>query len=112
MRFEFCHFAIRNYHNYGVRVPSRTRTEGAHGQLKAHLKNGISDLQKLYQAILRTKRRLSNIYDVLLQNELEKTPHDIRKHGVLKDLRHQVSHFALMQLCKQADKAFEALKLE
>jgi hypothetical protein len=108
MRFEFCHFAIRNYRNYGIRVTSRT--EGAHGQLKAHLKNGISDLQKLHQAILRTNRRLYDKYDVLLQKELEKTPQDIKKHVVLKDLRHQVSHYALIQLGKQADKALEALK--
>jgi hypothetical protein len=108
MRFEFCHFAIRNYRNYGIRVTSRT--EGAHGQLKAHLKNGIGDLQKLHQAILRTNKRVYDKYNVLLQNELEKTPQGIRKHAVLKGLRHQVSHYALNQLGKQADKALEALK--
>jgi hypothetical protein len=108
MRFEFCHFAIRNYRNYGIRVTSRT--EGAHGQLKAHLKNGIGDLQKLHQAVLRTNRRLHDKYDTLLQKEQEATPQDIKKYAVLKDLRYQVSHYALRQLGKQADKALAALK--
>jgi len=108
MRFEFCHFAIKNYRNYGIRVTSRT--EGAHGQLKAHLKNGVGDLQKLHQAVIRTSKRLHEKYNILLQKELESTPQNIKKYAVLKDLRYQVSHYALGQLGKQADKALEALK--
>jgi hypothetical protein len=108
MRYEFCHFAIKHYRNYGIRVTSRT--EGAHGQLKAHLKNGIGDLQKLHQAILLTNKRLHSKYDALLQKELDGTPQDIRKYAVLKDLRHQISHYALRRLGKQVNKALEALR--
>ncbi|KAF3768492.1 hypothetical protein M406DRAFT_234037, partial [Cryphonectria parasitica EP155] len=89
--------------NYGIRVSSRA--ESAHASLKAHLRNRLSDLEKLHKAITTMLERQQHQFESNRAKDRRRFYLGLRQTSFFKNINRSCSKKAMELMKRQFDLA-------
>lgn len=98
-RHQFAYYRVKNNRNCGIM--SSSRAESAHRSIKRYLKNRLSDLVQLYQAIRMQAVDAQTEYKQRLAQQRSSVAAKYTRNGLVRDLTLRVSTKALELIWRQ-----------